>query len=450
MKKKWIISIIVMLGLVMASVPVGYVHATEVNWSNVVYPGVYIEDIDISGKELAEAERLIQKKYQQAVLLKKIHVQVEDRVYTLDYSTLEARYNISEVVEEAFNYGKTGSLLEKYRTIKSASKKEYKLDFDYNPKPIDEFVDRIAEEVKKSPSNASIVIKSGSIKITPEVNGVELQREKLKQYLIEQINGDVISENINIKAPLEVTKPELTEEKLSAINKRVSSFSTNFSTSIPNRINNIELATKFINGTLLLPGESFSFNETVGQRTVQRGFREAGVIIGDRIESGIGGGICQVSSTLYNAILKANLKASERLPHSLPLAYIGKGLDATVSWGSIDFRFTNTLNYPIYIEGYTRNGNVYFDMYSNEKITTRSYEITTDVYSTVQPSVKYIDDPNLNEGETKTVKQPSQGYKVKVYRKTYENGKLIKTELISDDYYRPVNGEIIRGTKKSE
>lgn len=197
-----------------------------------------------------------------------------------------------------------------------------------------------------------------------------------------------------------------------------------------------------------MPGETFSFNETVGERTVKRGYRAAGVIIDDKIESGIGGGICQVSSTLYNAMLKANITAKERRPHSLPLTYVGKGLDATVDWGNIDFKFKNTLSTPMYIEGYTKDKKVFFNIYSDKALAKRTYQMATEIYDTIEPTVVYKDDPNIPEGETEVVKKPSKGYKVKVYRKTYENGKLIGTELVSKDFYKPVKGEIIRGTKK--
>lgn len=150
---------------------------------------------------------------------------------------------------------------------------------------------------------------------------------------------------------------------------------------------------------------------------------------------------------MYNTLLQANIKASERRNHSLPLAYIAKGLDATVDWGNIDLKFKNTLNTAIYIEGYIKNKNVYFNIYSSQQQPKRSYKTVTNVYETLLPSIKYIDDPTRLVGETEIVKKAANGYRVKVYRKTYENEKLINTELISNDYYGPINGETIRGTK---
>ncbi|MCM0649143.1 VanW family protein [Clostridium swellfunianum] len=448
MKKNLIIvtAIITTLGLI--SVPVGYARATEQNWSKVVYPGVYIEDLEVSGKQLSELEELIKEKYVKPVLSKKIEIQANDKKYEIDYEKLQARYDAEAVAKEAFNYGKEENIVKRYMLIKSPVKKEFKLSFTYNPAPIDEIIEKIEKDHKKEAENAKISVTKGDIKITPEKTGMKLEKDKLKQDILSQINEELSQEVVKLNAPLVVVKPEITSEKLSSINSKISSFSTSFSTSSAGRINNIDLSTKSINGTLLMPGDTFSFNEAVGERTRERGYKEAGVIIGDKIESGLGGGICQVSSTLYNAMLKSNIKAVERRNHSLPLAYIGKGLDATVDWGNIDLKFKNTLDVPVYIEGYTENKNVYFNIYSNQDLTKKSYELVTEVTDTIQPTVKYIDDPKRNEGYTEVVKKASAGYKVKTYRKIFENGKLIKTELVSSDYYRAVNGEIIRGTKK--
>jgi vancomycin resistance protein YoaR len=446
--KKILITAIIIATLGMVSVPVAYVHATEGNWSDVIYPGVYIEDIDLSGKQRAEAERLINKKYQQAVISKKIQIIVNDKIYALDYNELDAKYNVSEVVDKAYSYGKEGNLFKKYRLIKSGANKEFKLSFTYDAKPIETLLDTIDADLSKEAVDAKISIITGDIRITPEINREVLLREELKEMIIEHVNGELAVDNVDLTAPIEVIRPEITAERLSAINKRVSSFSTDFSTSIPNRINNIELSTRAINGTLLMPGETFSFNNTVGQRTLERGYKEAGVIVGDRFESGIGGGICQVSSTLYNAALLASLKSTERVNHTLPLTYVEKGLDATVDWGNIDYKFKNTLDYPIYIEGYTENGKVFFNIYSNEEITNRTYKITTDIHDIIKPNIKYIEDPELYEGESEVIKAPADGYRVRVYRQTYENGVLVNNETISNDYYFPVNGIIRIGTKE--
>lgn len=443
-KKKIIAAVCVMSLLTMVSVPAGYAHATELNWSKVIYPGIYIEGIDVGGKKLEEAESLVKEKYETAALLKKIEIIANNKTYKIDFSKLQGKYNIHEVAAAAYSYGKEENIINRYRLIKSPEKKEFKLTLNYNSKHIDEVLDEMEKEVNQKALPAKITVVNDQIKIIPEVDGVSLLKDKLREAIISQIEGELTREAIKLEAPIEIIKPELTAEKLSSINNRVSSFSTAFATSTVNRINNIQLATKAISGTILMPGEIFSFNRTVGERTQARGYKEAGVIVGDKIESGIGGGICQVSSTLYNAMLRTNLPSVERRNHSLPLAYIGKGLDATVNWGNIDYKFKNTLAYPVYIEGHVENKRVYFNVYSSQELAKRTYKMVTEVIDVIEPKIKYIDNPDMNSGEEEVIKKPSTGYKVKVYRKTYENGKLINTEVVSSDTYRAVNGEIMR------
>ncbi|SQC00302.1 vancomycin b-type resistance protein vanW [Clostridium tetanomorphum] len=155
-----------------------------------------------------------------------------------------------------------------------------------------------------------------------------------------------------------------------------------------------------------------------------------------------------MSSTLYNAILKTNIKATERAHHTLPSSYVPLGRDATVDWGNIDYKFKNTLSYPIYIEGITSGGNVIFNVYSNSQLAIRRYDLATDIYSKIETTTKTINDPNIPVGQEEIVQKPYTGFKVKVSKNTYENDKLINTELISDDFYRPVEGLIKVGTKK--
>jgi vancomycin resistance protein YoaR len=166
------------------------------------------------------------------------------------------------------------------------------------------------------------------------------------------------------------------------------------------------------------------------------------------VDSGLGGGICQVSTTLYNAILRANIKSVERVHHTLPSHYVPLGMDATVDYGNLDYKFKNTLEYPLYIEADTSGGQVTFNIYSNESLSSIVTEVHSEVYQTIQPGVKYVDDPTLSVGQTQQVQAPSTGYKVKVTKKTTQNGSVISEDVVADDYYKPVDAVIKRGTKK--
>lgn len=433
--------------LIAVSVMGSYVYFATQKWNNVIYPNVVVEDMDLTGKTKEEAIKILSNKYGNLALNSKINIKTPNRTYTINYSGLNAKYNITEAVNEAYTYGKNLNIISKYKIISKSERKQYDLKFSYNQKPVNDTIQAIKKDINQKPKDASVKLENGNFNVISGIKGAELDEAKLKKDILAKLDSKASGE-INIEAPIKVLEPKVSAEALKSINTKIGSFSTNYATSSQARATNIYVATKNVNGTLIMPGDTFSFNEVVGERTKARGYQEAPVIVNQKLESGLGGGICQVSSTLYNAILQANIKTTERAHHTFPSHYVEKGLDATVDWGNIDLKFKNTFDYPIYIEAGTSNKNVYFDIYSNEKLKQRTYKISSEVYSTIEPTTKYIDDPTLPAGTEEVVRSSHTGYKVKVYRDIYENGKFIKREIVSNDYYVAINGLIKRGTKK--
>ncbi|WP_059105758.1 VanW family protein [Shouchella shacheensis] len=175
--------------------------------------------------------------------------------------------------------------------------------------------------------------------------------------------------NRHVPLPLDTTEPNVSVESLEGVeNETIGAFQTAFNTGIKGRAENIQLSTDSIHQTVLGPGDTFSFHQTVGQATAERGYKEASVIIDGEFTDGLGGGICQTSTTLYNAVMEAGLEVVERHPHSLPVGYVPEGSDAMVSWGWADFRFKNTLDVPVLIQGSVdkNNGTVAFEVRARE------------------------------------------------------------------------------------
>ena len=393
---------------------IGYIWGLDLennNWSQLIYSDIKIAEIDLGGKSKEEARNIIKTQYVDTIFSKKLYVTVADKVYSADNSELIKSHDMDNVIHKAFNFGKNLSIVEKHKIIKVGSKKSYALNFTCNDDFIDAFISNIEKEINKNPINATIEMQpKGVTKIKSDTKGYKIEKEKLHKYIEDKIKAGV-NGDIYIKAPVINTEAEITLATLSPIDTCISSFSTSFESSSFTRANNIDICVKAINGKLLMPGEIFSFNEVLGERTKERGYMEAPIIIDNKVESGIGGGICQVSSTLYNAILKAGIQDIDRTHHSLPSSYVDLGLDATVDWGNIDFKFTNTLDYPVYIEGYTQNKKLFINIFSNSNLNKK----------------KYIIESNINEDVN--------GYKVKVIRKTYERGMLVNSEFISNDVY---------------
>ena len=277
-----------------------------------------------------------------------------------------------------------------------------------------------------------------------------IEENKMVSLLKEAINANP-KDNSVVEVPVEVTKPKITKEMLSKIDGIIGSFTTSYTSSDANRSANVEIAAKTVNGTILMPGDTFSYNNTLGERTTAKGYKDGAAYVGNKVVMVTGGGICQVSTTLYRAVLRAGIMPTERHNHSMTTTYSGPSEDATVSWGSLDYQFKNPYDFPIYIQGYTSNKHVTFNVYGNvQGMDGKTYDLQTVVNETLKPSVKTVDDPNLPEGQKVVEQRPVTGYKSSGYLVTYQNGKEIDKKLIGHDVYKQKDEIIKVGTKKAE
>lgn len=444
---KRILKLSIAVILIIVCAVVSYVYFTVQKFNDSIFPGVQVEEVNLSGTKKDEAMKILREKYSDAMLNKKINIKVKGKDYFINYTDLKAKYNIADTVNHAMNYGKDKNLFSKYMIIKGKKIKVYELELSYDIKPIDKMIDKIAKETDVKPVGAKLDFNGGGFEVKKDKKGIELEKEKLKKQIISNIN-DKRQNVVIINAPFKVVTSKVTAEVLKSVNSKLGSYSTNYATSSEARATNVAVATRSINGKVVMPGETFSFNEVVGERTRARGYKEAGVIVNQKLESGFGGGVCQVSSTLYNALLRSNIKMTERVHHTFPSSYVPTGLDATVDWGNIDLKFKNTFKYPIYIQGYTGGREVGFNIYSNSELARTKCEVTSEIYKKIEPKTEYINDSNLQAGMIEVVKSAHTGYRVKSYRNVYKDGKFVAKELIANDYYVPVNGVIKRGTRK--
>lgn len=354
------------------SLSCGYItyHYNDIKyWNNLIYPGVMVQGIDLSGKTKTEALAIIKQVSSDQVSKGKINITEGERRYTLSYSELSPKYNTDLAVNEAYTYGKNFNLIHRYILLKNPRHLNYKLEFSYKVEVIKHLIENIENDINREPINATLDIAGDNIAIIPEQSGRRIERDKLEKEILSELDKG-LSKDIQVSLPIQTIDSKIKEQMIKSVNSRIGSFSTNFgSISSAQRANNIVIATKSINGKILMPGDVFSFNDVVGERTEERGYEAAPVIIDNKLESGLGGGICQVSSTLYNAVYKAGITSLERTHHTLPVHYVSEGMDATVDYGNIDYKFKNTLSHPIYIQANIAGGNIIFNLYSN--IATR-------------------------------------------------------------------------------
>ena len=234
---------------------------------------------------------------------------------------------------------------------------------------------------------------------------------------------------------LDYYTPEVTTDDLGmeAFPDLLATYSTRYDASNTNRTTNLRLASNKINGTVIMPGEVFSYNKVVGKRTIAAGYKNAAIFSEGQVVDGLGGGICQVSSTLYNAALYADMTMTSRTNHMFVPSYVKAGRDATVVWGSIDFKFKNERDYPIKIESSVSGGVCTVSFYGLRRQTEYDIEIETDFIRTIKYTTKYDYDSNKKAG---TVLQGgANGSVVDAYRVYYLNGQFVKREKLSRDTY---------------
>lgn len=277
--------------------------------------------------------------------------------------------------------------------------------------------------------------------IYPHVVGVDfaISLEEVQEILNEEKEEYII--------PLKLTKPSKLTTDIGSENfpDLLGKFSTNYNASNTSRSTNLRIACNKINGTIVLPGETFSYNKVVGKRTVEAGYQNAAIYEGGKVVDGLAGGICQVSSTLYNAVLYSNLEIVERRNHGFRTSYIAAGRDATVVYGATDFKFKNTRNYPIKIKASCSGGVCKFEIYGIHEDVEYDVSISVTTLSTTPFNTEYQDTTDLAEGVTKVEQGGMNGAKTKTYRTLKLNGNVVKTELLSTDTYKPMTKIILRG-----
>ena len=291
-------------------------------------------------------------------------------------------------------------------------------------------VDTIYDEICGEPVNATYKVENQKLIIVEEKIGVTFDKQEAKK-IIESDPGDVIH------IPIKTQKAEVTSEQVRAglFPDLLATYSTKYNAGDSNRSYNIALACKKINGVVLGPGDIFSYNDTVGPRTASRGFRTANVYVGNKVEPGIGGGICQVSSTLFNTAVLSDLNIVYRTNHSLTVSYVPLGRDATVSDGSIDFKFENSTGEPIKIVASASGGTNTISIYGKKQNPNRTISMTTERTATYPAKLVQKKAPELPEGKTKVEQKGTDGCSYNTYKVTSENGKVVKTELLTKSTY---------------
>ena len=335
----------------------------------------------------------------------------------------------------------TESLIKKIKDkLKNINSKQEYIEIpviNETPEKID--IEKIHNEVYKEVQNAYLT--QDPVTIHPEVEGKDFNIDEAKALLNE--------EKEKYEIPLIITKPEVTTAQIGAeaFPDLLATYSTKYDASNINRATNLELACEKINDKVVLAGEIFSYNKTLGERTIAAGYKEAKVYENGEVVDGIGGGICQVSSTLYNSVLMANMEVTERRNHQFVTSYTPEGRDATVVYGMTDLKFKNTRKYAIKIKATCSNGIITISIYGIKEDNEYTVSFSTETISTIPYTVKYINDSSLEKGTEKVKQVGANGMITETYIIKSLNGVVVSRELLSKDTYNAMQRIILRGTK---
>ena len=308
---------------------------------------------------------------------------------------------------------------------------------EVSPDAID--IDKIHSEIYKEATDAYFT--TDPYAVYPSSNGLDFD------ISVDEAKAMIATPSETYAIPLKTLYPSVSTNDIGreAFPDLLSTYSTSYASSNVNRSTNIALAASKINGSVLMPGDEFSFHSTVGKRTAAAGFKTATVYSNGQVTTDYGGGICQVSSTLYNSVLKANLEITNRVNHTFTVGYVPIGLDATVSWGSPDFKFKNSRSYPVKIVATTSNKRLTISVYGLKEDVEYEVELVSYRTGTVPYSTVYTTDSSLAKGQTRVVQSGSNGATSEAYKILKLNGKEVSRTLLSRDRYSPHNQIIARG-----
>lgn len=416
--------------------------AIEVNGEKIAQ-NTYVNGVNIGGLTKDEVKQKLKKEFS----VEKIELVYNDKVWNLDAKDIDASYNIDSTVEKAYGLNRSNNFFNDFnKTIQShfGKKSNLVVELNYNQDELKKQLETLAEEIDVDVKDASININGSSISVEEDNDGLKLNVEESVKNIVKELENS----NYKIQLSVEVVEPSIKSEELNEVDTLLGTYSTKFDSSVSGRTTNIKLATNRTSNVLLMPGDTFSYNEHTLRRTAANGYKDAPVIVQGVIQEGIGGGVCQVSSTLYNTVLYAGLEIVNVKNHSIPSSYVEKGRDAVVSDGSLDFIFKNNLKYPVYVKNYVSGNTITCQIYGSSK-DKQSIQISTSVDGVSVAPVKKVDDPTLLKGEEKQLEKGRDGYTVSTYRIYKDSdGNVIKKEKVATSYYPKKQGVIAVGTKE--
>ncbi len=434
-KKKIIIPVAVVLSLLLV-IGSGFVLASAPDEDDTIISGVYIGGIDVSGMTAEEAEEAVNS-YVQELSGSSISLMVGENVVPVSAGSLGFQVEMQDVYEEAAGLCKKGNIVKRYKDKKRLEEEglNYDLVYSFNEEAVRKVIEEQCKIFDQPAVNATIKRVSGEFEIINGSIGYELDVEASVGIAMDFLNNQWSPDNYVVALSVVETHPKGTSEELSKVQDLLATATTSYSTSGANRRGNVERGAELINGTVLYPGEEFSCYGVVSPITVENGYFMAASYAEGQVVESAGGGICQVSTTLYNAVLKAELDITQRSNHSMIVSYVDPAMDSAIAGTYKDLKFVNNTEAPIYIEGVTANKKITFNIYGMEtRSDSRTIEYVSETLQETEPTVQIKVDAAVQFGAV-SKESAHKGIVAKLWKIVKENGaEVSRTEVNKSTY----------------
>ncbi len=325
--------------------------------------------------------------------------------------------------------------------------KDFALSLTVDTATLVAYFEENEDAVVDAPVNNTVVRENGEFVYVAGQAGTAIMKSESAIMVANYISSSWNGYDVSFELYTEVDEPKGTEEELATISDVLGSYSTDFSSSSSGRKANIARAAELIDGTVLFPGETISVDTALGARTEANGYYLAGSYENGTTVESYGGGVCQVSSTLYNAVLLAELEVVTRSPHSMVVSYVEPSMDAAIAEGLKDFRFKNNTDTPIYIQAYVSNNRLYFVIYGQEyRDSNRTISYETEILETIDPTYEYITTDTEGIGYYQKTTSAHTGYKARLWKYVYVDGVEVSADVWNNSTYAMSGGVYTIGT----
>jgi len=402
--------------------------------SNTIASGVYIDGISMAGLTVDEALKKLNAEVRDTELSNELNLIHNEMVFTYTLADFNAVHDFQAAIDYAYTIG---------RENEASGSVELVSAFYFDSEVVSDILSVLVNEINRESEDATMSREDGEFVITPETTGFEVNQHRLVEDLVAAVNerkaADVIIEVVE-------TIPDFTEDIFSRSTDLLGTFYTVISGNDAGRNQNLYNASDKINNIIVFPGEVFSTNAAFGEMSYANGYRMAPVIIGGELVPGMGGGVCQVSSNLYIALVHAELNIVERLNHSMKVGYADYGWDATLAGDVIDLKFENDTDYPVLIEAYLADGRAYVHIFGNND--HRSSERRLELFSTITeriaaPAETLIEDASMPYGERRVTSPARNGVVAELWKIVFEGDTELYREIVNVSRYR-ARGAVVR------